>query len=194
MHKFKAVLIATLSLSAYSLHAEVTQGDSRDQYYLQAEVAPATSDEVSETALDESGWDGVVELYDLKAANDYASLNKKIEGTAPVDKTKCKPQVGKASWYGGSLQGGPTASGQRFDTHKLTAANKTLPMHTKVRVTNTQNNLSVVVTINDRGPYVRGRVIDLSQAAAEALHIVSLNSKGRIENDRGLAPVEVSCI
>lgn len=78
-------------------------------------------------------------------------------------------QVGIASWYGGFFQGRPTASGERFDTHALTAAHKTLPLGTLVRVENLKNGYSVEVRINDRGPYVGKRIIDLSIAAAKQL-------------------------
>lgn len=79
---------------------------------------------------------------------------------------------GKASWYGPGFQGRPTASGERFDMHALTAAHRTLPFGTRVRVRNPQNGREVVVRINDRGPWVRDRIIDLSKAAAAALDLV----------------------
>jgi rare lipoprotein A len=78
-------------------------------------------------------------------------------------------QVGKASFYADKFEGSPTASGEKYRASKLTAAHKTLPFGTKVRVTNLANNESVVVTINDRGPFVEGRIIDLSKSAAERL-------------------------
>lgn len=72
---------------------------------------------------------------------------------------------GVVSWYGGKFHGRKTASGEKYDKHDLTAAHKSLPFGTKVKVTNTRNGKSVVVEINDRGPYVGSRVLDLSQAA-----------------------------
>jgi rare lipoprotein A len=78
-------------------------------------------------------------------------------------------QSGRASWYGKPFHGRKTASGERYDMNALTAAHKTLPLASYVRVTNTSNNKTVVVKINDRGPYVRGRIIDLSYAAARVL-------------------------
>ena len=78
---------------------------------------------------------------------------------------------GLASWYGKQFAGKRTASGERFDPNKLTAAHKTIPFGTQVRVTHQAK--SVVVRINDRGPHVRGRVIDLSRAAAERIGIRS---------------------
>jgi rare lipoprotein A len=78
-------------------------------------------------------------------------------------------QVGTASWYGPGFHGRRTASGERFDQHGLTAAHRSLPFGTRVVVTNLANGRSVTVRINDRGPRVRGRTIDLSRAAARRL-------------------------
>jgi rare lipoprotein A len=89
---------------------------------------------------------------------------------------------GYASWYGESQM---TASGERFNKHALTAAHRTLPLGTQVRVTNTKNGKSVVVRINDRGPYGgHGRIIDLSEAAAKQLDMI----------DAGVAPVTLEVI
>lgn len=77
--------------------------------------------------------------------------------------------VGIASWYGSKFQGRETANGERFDTNTLTAAHKTLPFGSIVAVTNTENKKTVEVRINDRGPFVENRIIDLSRAAASAL-------------------------
>jgi len=76
---------------------------------------------------------------------------------------------GNASWYGEAQM---TASGERFNKHALTAAHRTLPLGTRVRVTNTRNGRSVTVRINDRGPYGKGRIIDLSEAAAKQLDMI----------------------
>jgi rare lipoprotein A len=78
-------------------------------------------------------------------------------------------QVGTASWYGPGFNGRKTASGERFDQNKLTAAHRSLPLDTVVKVTNLDNGKAVKVLINDRGPYVGKRVIDLSHAAARKL-------------------------
>jgi peptidoglycan lytic transglycosylase len=81
------------------------------------------------------------------------------------------PQTGKASWYGPQHQGKRTASGEIFDRALFTAAHPTLPFGTKVKVTNLANGKSVEVKINDRGPFTKDRIIDLSQAAANALEM-----------------------
>ena len=88
---------------------------------------------------------------------------------------------GMASWYGESQT---TASGERFNKHALTAAHRTLPLGTMVRVTNQRNGRSVIVRINDRGPYGHGRIIDLSEAAAKQLDMI----------DAGVAPVTLEVI
>ena len=82
-------------------------------------------------------------------------------------------QVGFASWYGPGFQGNPTANGEIFDQNKLTAAHRDLPLGSVVTVTNLDNGRKVTVLINDRGPYVDGRVIDLSKAAAKRLDMVA---------------------
>jgi rare lipoprotein A (peptidoglycan hydrolase) len=91
---------------------------------------------------------------------------------------------GIASWYGPGFHGKKTASGEIYDQNKLTAAHKTVPLGTKARVTNLENGSTVEVEINDRGPFVEGRIIDLSRAAARALGFVKL----------GTAPVQVELI
>ncbi|HZV83612.1 MAG TPA: septal ring lytic transglycosylase RlpA family protein [Brevundimonas sp.] len=81
-------------------------------------------------------------------------------------------ETGLASWYGDQHHGRSTATGERFDMNALTAAHKTLPLPGLVEVTNVANGRRVVVRINDRGPFVDGRIIDLSRAAAESLGLV----------------------
>lgn len=82
-------------------------------------------------------------------------------------------QSGIASWYGPGFAGRLSANGEIFDPNQLTAAHPTLPFNTIVRVTNVNNGRSVVVRINDRGPYIGNRIIDLSAAAADAIGIIN---------------------
>lgn len=91
---------------------------------------------------------------------------------------------GLASWYGKKFHGRRTSSGETYDMYAMTAAHKTLPLPTWVRVTNLDNGRSVVVKVNDRGPFHRGRIIDISYAAAAKLGVTG----------RGTAPVEVVAI
>lgn len=93
-------------------------------------------------------------------------------------------ESGLASYYGNEFQSRKTASGERFDQGQATAAHKKLPFGTRVKVTNTQNGRSVVVRVNDRGPFVKGRIIDLSSSAFK--HIASLNA--------GVVPVRVETL
>ena len=80
---------------------------------------------------------------------------------------------GRASWYGPKFHGRRTANGEIFNSNDLTAAHPSLPFGTKVRVTNLRNGSSVIVRINDRGPFVKGRIIDVSAAAARVLNMVN---------------------
>ncbi len=91
---------------------------------------------------------------------------------------------GVASYYGNEFQGRLTANGERFDQNQMTAAHRTLPFGTKVRVKHVNNGREVVVRINDRGPFVDGRIIDLSRAAAEQLDMIR----------EGVAMVEITIL
>ena len=91
------------------------------------------------------------------------------DATQPGVSPRAELGRGKASWYGPGFQGRRTASGERFDMNAFTAAHRTLAFGTRVLVRNTRNGREVVVRITDRGPHVRDRIIDLSQAAAAAI-------------------------
>ncbi len=113
------------------------------------------------------------------------------QAASPADHINLKPtshhhwyQFGVASWYGRFFQGRTTASGVPYNENALTCAHRTLPLGSVLRVTNLRNDRSVIVTVNDRGPVPRDRVIDLSRAAAEDLGF----------SERGLAPVKVELI
>jgi peptidoglycan lytic transglycosylase len=93
----------------------------------------------------------------------------------------------KASAYSSSLAGSPTASGEPYDPNELTAASKTLPLGTVVKVTNPKNGKSVKVRVNDRGPYVRGRSLDLSHRAAKELGITE-QGVARVKVKKVIAP------
>jgi len=81
-------------------------------------------------------------------------------------------ESGKASWYGHPFHGRRTSSGEVYDMHKITAAHKTLPLHTVVKVTNLTNGKHIILPVNDRGPFVKGRIIDLSYAAAREIDMI----------------------
>jgi rare lipoprotein A len=92
--------------------------------------------------------------------------------SGPAIPRRGRPQMGTASWYGREYHGRKTSNGEIFDMYELTAAHRKLPFGTFVRVTNLKNRKSVVVKINDRGPWKRGRIIDLSYAAAKKIGMV----------------------
>jgi rare lipoprotein A len=100
------------------------------------------------------------------------------------DSSRLLVQKGVASWYGQEEQGELTADGEHFDRHKFTAASRHLPFNTIVRVTNQDNGRSVQVRINDRGPFARSRVLDLSEAAADSLDM----------KKTGTAPVKIEVV
>jgi rare lipoprotein A len=102
-------------------------------------------------------------------------------GVPPGGGGTAKPQSGEASFYDPGFEGRTTASGEKFDSDKLTAASPSLPLGTKAKVTNKETGKSVNVTINDRGPYVEDRIIDVTTKAAEHLGM----------KEDGVAPVKV---
>lgn len=102
---------------------------------------------------------------------------------APIEPPAREVGRGLASWYGPRFHGRRTASGERFDQHALTAAHRSLPFGTVVRVQSLVNGRTVDVRVNDRGPFLRKRIIDLSRGAAEAL--------GLIESGAGVKPVVI---
>ena len=89
------------------------------------------------------------------------------------EKTKLRTETGMASFYANKHNGKKTASGERYQSSKLTAAHKTLPFGTMVKVTNLSNGKTVEVRINDRGPFARGRIIDLSRSAAKQIDMIN---------------------
>ncbi len=122
--------------------------------------------------------------------------NNSEASSTPTSPTRVKPgnrkqasknqpyQVGTASWYGEFFDGKPTASGEDYDMYDMTAAHPTLPLGTYVRVTNLRNGRAVVVKVNDRGPIVPGRIIDLSYGAARVLQF----------EERGLQKVRLDLV
>ena len=119
----------------------------------------------------------------VRAAN---SRPYTVNGKTYTPRTRVEPfrQQGMASWYGNRFHGKPTASGEKYDMYAMTAAHPILPIPSYARVTSLENGRSVVVRINDRGPFLHGRVVDLSYVAAWKLGFV----------DKGTARVEVEQI
>ncbi len=129
----------------------------------------------------------VTEVYETPGVKKGTQKTYSVNGnvyypkkTVPIGWT----QRGIASWYGPNFHGKLTSNGEVYNMYALTAAHKTLPMNTIVKVTNLNNGKSVVVRINDRGPFVRGRIIDLSYAAGTKIGL----------NKTGTAPVKLTVV
>jgi len=100
------------------------------------------------------------------------AATRRLAGPSEAPPEPGRPVVGMASWYGRQHQGRATSSGEAFDMNQLTAAHRTLPFGTRVRVKNLETGRSVVVRVNDRGPFAAARIIDVSYAAAKTLGMV----------------------
>ena len=123
-------------------------------------------------------WLGSLALVCVALAGSYLTLEQSrilIPAPRPTAATErvVYREIGQASWYGPGFHGRPTASGAVFDQRRLTAAHRRLPLGSHVTVTNLENGRSISVAINDRGPYARGRVLDLSKEAARRLGMVT---------------------
>jgi rare lipoprotein A len=132
-----------------------------------------------------SAYVGGPECYGQEASSNAARSNSNLSGaessaTPAVGKTI----VGKASWYGPGLEGRKTATGERFDSNKPTAAAKHLPLGSQAVITNLDNGRSVKVRVNDCGPVPKGRQVDLSRKAAQKLHMTH----------EGSAPVKIKIV
>jgi rare lipoprotein A len=117
---------------------------------------------------------GSPRLQSLESAVAQAFDDSVTAPQAPQDQNQSFEAAGQgvASYYGAELAGNRTASGERFDPHALTCAHRSLPLGTMVRVTNLSNGRSVLVRVNDRGPFTRGRILDMSLAAARNIDMV----------------------
>jgi len=136
--------------------------------------------------LDTTAWDSreLVKLKLTVAVGAALIFSTFHFGSSEAFAHDSRATVGEASWYGGKFHGRTTANGERYDMNQLTAAHRTLPFGSRVRVTNPATKESVVVRINDRGPYAGNRVIDLSRAAAKAVRIIG----------PGVAPVRLEVL
>jgi rare lipoprotein A len=125
--------------------------------------------------IDRAAWLGVFLVSCLAPSlADARAVSHRVSSTSLPEET------GVASFYGDGLQGHRTASGRRFDARSFTAASLTLPINSRAQVTSLKTGLSVTVTITDRGPFTKARVIDLSQAAAEEIGITAREGLGMV--------------
>lgn len=114
-----------------------------------------------------------IEPFHPPTLRPYTALGQRFK---PMSELRTFSERGRASWYGRRFHGNPTATGEPYDMYAMTAAHPTLPLPSFARVTNIENGRSVVVRVNDRGPFLRGRVIDLSYAAAHRLDFINAGS------------------
>ena len=140
-------------------------------------IEDATKELTAEEAAEEQAINQVLDVAEQDADDTIkvASLGDIDLGHRAAGTGRCRPMGGVASWYG---SGRRTANGEPFNPNGLTAAHRTLPFGTHVRVTNHKNGRSVIVRINDRGPFVRGRSIDLAKGAARAIGMTGTQSVG----------------
>ncbi|KVH69641.1 hypothetical protein WL40_04740 [Burkholderia ubonensis] len=129
-------------------------------------------------------------LATMPAADSKEAKGASLADAQPIDGTDVSDfrQTGRASWYGRGFHGRRTANGERFNMNAFTAAHRTLPLSSYIKVTNASTGKWVVVKVNDRGPFKRGRVLDLSYAAAKLIGLVHAGT-GRVKIE-GLSPQE----
>ena len=125
-------------------------------------------------------------LIGLAAIATAPTANEREARARPGDDTSGRPQRGEASYYHPSLQGRPMANGERFDAQSNSAASRSLPLGTTARVTNLRNGRTATVEVEDRGPYARRRILDVSPRTAEQLDM-RRNGTARVE----VAPIDV---
>jgi rare lipoprotein A (peptidoglycan hydrolase) len=126
-------------------------------------------------------WEVIAEANNIDSPDEIQTDERLL---IPFRSSKGYFQKGAASWYGKLFHGKETASGNIYDMYSYTAAHRSLPLGSKVRVTNLQNGKDIVVKINDRGPYIKNRIIDLSYSAAKSLGII----------DSGIQDVEIEVL
>ena len=182
-NRVTSVALSTLVGTTVALLSSPSQGQTSN-----VNVQPTL--EASNQALSHSSPQINSNLNPSNSNNNSVSstLSTSKKTTVAPSRQSAQPKnnrkQGMASWYGNGFSGRRTANGETFNPGQLTAAHRTLPFGTKVRVTNLRNGRSVVVRINDRGPHTRGRVIDLSTGAARLIGVLQ----------SGLAPVAIEVL
>ncbi len=173
------------ALGVSALVAALVVGLPANATLFAQDAAPPTSAAVEYSTTFEESFQKFEVLPPAPEPADHAVDITRID--PPIEVTP-KPEAGVrrnlgsgvASYYGKRFAGRQTANGERFNPRHMTAAHKTLPFGSKVRVTNPRNGKVVIVRINDRGPYIRGRHIDLSRAAAEKIGLIQ-RGHGKVE-------------
>jgi len=176
-----ALILSTISFALKT--TEATASTSNDKTFTKLSNLDRTENQsLSLHLLLASSFSDRTQKIDLQDNFELSDL----EQTIPLRNQPliAKRFGGKASWYGPGFHGRLTANGERYNQNAMTAAHRHLRFGTRVKVTNLNNGRSVIVRINDRGPFIKGRVIDLSAAAARSLNMIH----------SGVAPVEVKIL
>ena len=182
----KYILVLTAGLSLSPLHAEMVQSSSlnndvdgsnlaarvlsKDSQNFNTRFSNVNSLSITESSGDQIRRQTIAAKIDIP--KDEPSVIEKLNTVASNTVRKFS-QTGVASWYGRQFHGRKTASGETFDMNGLTAAHRSLPLNCYIRVTNKDNGKSVVVKVNDRGPFHGNRVLDLSYGAAKQVGVTS---------------------
>lgn len=166
----------SLSLSSDEVAENTSQLKSNFVVQQDAQYKTSGHDQVAPSSA-------VLQPSQLKKEDHISQLINKIKESTLHQRLRLF-QSGIASWYGKGFHGRKTASGEKYDMYKLTAAHRELPLHTKIEVTNLENARKVVLEVNDRGPYAHRRILDVSYAAAKKLGFVQ----------GGTAPVQIKIV
>ncbi len=184
-YKFSTALaLTTLAFGGNSLQAHATTNTSADIDHILGELSRQQDNASSlvKAAREPVSLSASSPLVSQEVATKDGDVLGQLTAVASNTVSKFK-QTGLASWYGRQFHGKKTANGERFDMNAMTAAHRSLPMNCYVKVTNKANGKSVVVRINDRGPFHGNRVLDLSYGAAKAIGITQ-NGVGNVVIER----------
>ena len=171
-------------LDAHSLAKRGVQALALAGLFGLAPLAASTAATTDSAGMETATSAAIIELVPIQPDTEVIAPAPAAEAPAASVPQETVLGRGSASYYAAKFDGRRTASGERFDNDDMTAAHRTLPFGSLVRVTNPANGRSVIVRVNDRGPFTRGRLIDVSRAAAEELGMVA----------RGHANVELALI
>ncbi|EQA35317.1 rare lipoprotein A [Leptospira inadai serovar Lyme str. 10] len=168
MKRFSAIVALTAITACASVEPRRNISASGDpsEIFFEKEIAPMDQESKKDMALAQNSAGAK-----QRSLDDLLADNKPVKATLPAKKSSEGDfdEIGYSSWYGPKFHGKPTASGETFDKTKLTAAHPSLPLGSVVKVKNLENDKEVLVRVNDRGPFAKDRIIDLSEKAAETL-------------------------
>lgn len=159
----KISTVFTWGINTFMLFSFPQSGFASTENYINWQQSNSFSSQHNSTIIDSTLDKINFSEADIKLDNDLVKKEIHIAQRA---------RLGKASWYGPKFHGRRTANGEIFNSSALTAAHRNLPFGTKVKVTNVRNGRSVIVRINDRGPFIKGRIIDVSAGAARKLNMI----------------------